>query len=88
MALIFTTVCFIILVWTTIAICLVEGYGSICSEINLCLQTIHGDIYDCVDAYKQPTLLHPMPHKERIKVQDLYSYYLLIFSSFLLINKS
>ncbi|XP_049389451.1 uncharacterized protein LOC125853755 [Solanum stenotomum] len=66
MALIFTTICFIILVWTTIAFCLVECYGS-SRNADLVLQTIHGDIYDCVDIYKQPTLLHPIPHKERIK---------------------
>ncbi|KAK4722045.1 hypothetical protein R3W88_012278 [Solanum pinnatisectum] len=81
MALIFTTLCFIILVWTTIAFCLVEGYGS-SRHANLVLETIHGDIYDCVDVYKQPTLLHPMPHKERIKVQDLYSYNLIDFFFF------
>ncbi|XP_049369247.1 uncharacterized protein LOC125834107 [Solanum verrucosum] len=67
MTLIFTPLCFIILVWTTIAFCLVEGYGS-SRNADLALETIHGDIYDCVDVYKQPTLLHPMPHKERIKM--------------------
>ncbi|XP_049369290.1 uncharacterized protein LOC125834142 [Solanum verrucosum] len=67
MALIFTTICFIILVWTTIAFCLVECYGS-SRNADLVLETIHGDIYDCVDVYKQPTLLHPMLHKERIKM--------------------
>ncbi|KAH0683303.1 hypothetical protein KY290_023462 [Solanum tuberosum] len=66
MTLIFTTLCFI-LVWTTIAFYLVEGYGS-SRNADLVLETIHGDIYDCVDVYKQPTLLHPMPHKERIKM--------------------
>uniref|UniRef100_A0A3Q7G2Z9 Neprosin activation peptide domain-containing protein n=1 Tax=Solanum lycopersicum TaxID=4081 RepID=A0A3Q7G2Z9_SOLLC len=69
MAMMFTTLCFIILVWTTVAFCLVEGYGS---SQNLVLETIHGDIYDCVDIYKQPTLLHPMPHKERIKVESSF----------------
>ncbi|KAG5611938.1 hypothetical protein H5410_023219 [Solanum commersonii] len=67
MTLILTTLCFIILVWTTIAFCLVEGYGS-SRNTDLVLETIHGDIYDCVDVYKQPTLLHPMLHKERIKI--------------------
>ncbi|KAG5612017.1 hypothetical protein H5410_023298 [Solanum commersonii] len=66
MTLIFTTLCFIILVWTTIAFCLVEGYGS-SRNADLVLETVHGDIYDCVDVYKQPTLLHSMPHKERNK---------------------
>ncbi|WMV26456.1 hypothetical protein MTR67_019841 [Solanum verrucosum] len=67
MTLIFTTICIIILVWTTIAFCLVEGYGS-SQNADFVLETIHGDIYDCVDVYKQPTLLHPMSHKERIKM--------------------
>ncbi|KAK4722023.1 hypothetical protein R3W88_012256 [Solanum pinnatisectum] len=81
MALIFTTICVIILVWTTIAFCLVKGYGS-SQNAHLVVETIHGDIYDCVDIYKQPTLLHPMPHKEKIKVQDLYSYNLTDFFFF------
>ncbi|XP_027772577.1 uncharacterized protein LOC107016279 [Solanum pennellii] len=67
MTLIFTTLCFIILVLTTMGFCLVEGYGS-SRNADLVLETIHRDIYDCVDVYKQSTLLHPMPHKERIKM--------------------
>ncbi|XP_019238281.1 PREDICTED: uncharacterized protein LOC109218374 isoform X2 [Nicotiana attenuata] len=66
MALRLTTVCFIILVWNIIAFCVVEGYGS-SRRANVTVETIHGDIYDCVDIYKQPALLHPMLDKERIK---------------------
>lgn len=31
-------------------------------------QTIHGDIYDCVDIYKQPGMDHPTMATERVRV--------------------
>ncbi|KAG5612310.1 hypothetical protein H5410_023591 [Solanum commersonii] len=34
--------------------------------------TIHGDICDCVDMYKQPTLLHPTLGSERIKAEEYW----------------
>nr|XP_016446849.1 PREDICTED: uncharacterized protein LOC107771901 [Nicotiana tabacum] len=53
-------------VWNTIAFCVVEGYGS-SRRANVTVETIHGDIFDCVDIYKQPALLHPLLDKERIR---------------------
>ncbi|KAH0652907.1 hypothetical protein KY289_030585 [Solanum tuberosum] len=45
----------------------VERYKYV-ARSNFTIETIHGDLYDCVDIYKQPTLLHSTLGSERIKM--------------------
>ncbi|XP_031108337.1 uncharacterized protein LOC116012804 [Ipomoea triloba] len=46
-----------------------KGYKS--SSIITRLKTIHGDIYNCVNIYKQPGMNHPTMATERIKFAGL-----------------
>ncbi|XP_016460217.1 protein neprosin [Nicotiana tabacum] len=62
-----TTICFSLLVSITILSNVIESYES-GRRSNVTIATIHGHFYDCVDIYKQPTLLHPTLDSKRIKM--------------------